>query len=175
MVAGSGTAPNVSGLLTTLSAPDDPGTASGWDDVVSLVTGQVDGRYALGAGDVRLLLAADSYKFASVTRPAAGPHETAVDYLAERTGGVQVTPAHSDGLVDNRASSNGAVYHFGRCRSDVGGRFHHRGSVHWRGVGKSRVHSARAMGVHCAKVGRFLAPKIKDRVIASATIAIPFR
>ena len=92
MVAGDGTAPNVSGLLTTLTAADDPTAVSAWDDIVSLVTGGVDGRYALTARDVRLLVASDSYKFASVTRPAAGPHETAVDYLAERTGGVQVCP-----------------------------------------------------------------------------------
>ena len=93
VIAGNGTAPNINGFYSALTATPatNPNAVSDWDDLVKLVSSNVDGRYALTAGDVRLLMGADSYAFASVTKAATGPNETALDFVSQRAGGHQVS------------------------------------------------------------------------------------
>ena len=93
VIAGDGTAPNVNGFYSALTATPatTPSAVSDWDDLVKLVSSNVDGRHALTAGDVRLLMGADSYEFASVTRASTGPNETGLDFVSQRAGGHQVS------------------------------------------------------------------------------------
>ena len=103
LIAGNGTSPNINGFYSALTATPatDPSTVSDWGDLVSLATSPVDGRHALTAMDVRLLLGADSYKFASVTMAANGPHETGLQAIVAASGGVQVSanvPAADSGI-----------------------------------------------------------------------------
>ena len=118
VIAGDGTSPNINGFYSALTATPatDPSTVSDWDDLVKLVTANVDGRHSLTAGDIRLLMGADSYAFASVTRAAVGPNETALDFVSQRSGGHQVS-AHvptavsdiSNVLAYRSANPGGAV------------------------------------------------------------------
>ena len=103
LLAGNGVAPNVSGLFSGLTAipATDPSSVSDWDDLVSLATANVDGRHALTAADVRILMGADAYKYASVTRAAAGPYETGLQAIVAASGGLQVSanvPAADDSI-----------------------------------------------------------------------------
>ena len=117
LIAGNGTSPNVNGFFSALTATPatDPSTVSDWGDLVSLATSPVDGRHALTAMDVRLLLGADSYKFASVTRAATGPHETGLQAIVAAAGGVQVSanvPAAASSIarvLAYRAANPGAA------------------------------------------------------------------
>ena len=117
VLAGDGVAPNLNGFYSALTATPatDPTAVADWDDLVKLLTSNVDGRHALTAGDIRLLMGADAYEFASVTRAAVGPNETALDFVSQRSGGHQVSAhvpaAASDisNVLAYRAANPGAA------------------------------------------------------------------
>ncbi len=82
-ITGNGTAPNVSGILTTITAPTTPSDVFTWADAVKSVTGAVDGKYAATAADVGLLVPSDLYPELSTKTMTAGVTRTALEYLAD--------------------------------------------------------------------------------------------
>ena len=62
---GDGTAPNVSGFLTKLTAPDNPSAVANFAAYASARSKLVDGRYAMDSGSVRVVCGADTYAHAS--------------------------------------------------------------------------------------------------------------
>ena len=65
IVSGNGTAPNVSGFLKALTAPDDPTAVAKFEDYASARAGEVDGRYAQSEDDVKVLVGAETYRHAA--------------------------------------------------------------------------------------------------------------
>ena len=65
IVAGNGTAPNVSGFVTELTDPDNPTAVAAFADYASARAQQVDGKYAQSEDDVRILVGAATYAHAA--------------------------------------------------------------------------------------------------------------
>ena len=82
-INGNGTAPNVAGILSTITAPTTPTDIFTWADAVKSVTGAVDGKYAATAGDVGLLVPSDLYPELSTKTATSGVLRTALEYLAD--------------------------------------------------------------------------------------------
>ena len=80
-----------SGLLDTLTAPDDPTVVnSTFAATIALVAGGVDGRYARNFRECRLLVGADSYGSIAGSF-AANVAVSASDYILERSGGLRAS------------------------------------------------------------------------------------
>ena len=62
VLTGDGVAPNPSGFFTKLSDPTATSNAAMVGDFVAAVAGQVDGKHAMDAGEIRLLVGADTYE-----------------------------------------------------------------------------------------------------------------
>ena len=90
-IAGSGTAPNVNGLINQLTDPGNPTAIATFDAFVESFADQVDGLFATMVRQVVIVTNPDAYKLAAQTfRGTAangGPALTAADYLTAATGG----------------------------------------------------------------------------------------
>lgn len=80
---GDGSAPNVSGLLDALTDPANPGSRTGWADYVQAVAASVDGRYANGPGQIRMLMGPGLYADAATTLHATASVSAAARYIQE--------------------------------------------------------------------------------------------
>ena len=90
-VTGDGTAPNVSGFLTELSAPSTlPTIIASFSDVIGGVAQQVDGRYARNIREARMLVGTATYARAAV-QFSSGGDISAADYLLQRSGGINAS------------------------------------------------------------------------------------
>ena len=91
IVAGQAANPVVPGFLGTgLAAPADPAVISDFAAYVASTAGQIDGRYAMSAGDVRLLVGADTIAHMH-SLFSAGSGESAAGYVARLFGGLRVS------------------------------------------------------------------------------------
>ena len=68
-------------------------------DIRKLGGGQVDGRYASGKADIRVLMGATTYGLADTLYPSNGDM-SAVDSLQAETGGVRVSPPRRRGRFE---------------------------------------------------------------------------
>ena len=95
VVSGDGSAPNVSGFLTELTAPADPGAASTWNEYLAAFTGEVDGINAFMLSDLRSVIGSASFTYLeTLFRTGAqdnGPRASACEYVKSRTGGQMVS------------------------------------------------------------------------------------
>ena len=83
---GNGTAPNVSGFLSALTAPTAPTAIATFSDFVGAASQAVDGRYARNLPGVKMLVGATTYALAGTLMNTSG--DVAVsDYLIARSGG----------------------------------------------------------------------------------------
>ena len=91
-VNGSGTAPNVSGILNAVTATPstDPTGADSFSDLASRFTSAVDGLYANDLADLRLVMRGDIYSHMASTFATNDDSVSAYDHLRERVGGVMV-------------------------------------------------------------------------------------
>ena len=91
VLSGDGTAPNVSGFLTTLTAPSAPtGTAASFAQFLAAHVAGVDGLYASGLQGVRMLVGVDSYKIAAAAFNTNGDVASS-DYLTVHSGGLRTS------------------------------------------------------------------------------------
>ena len=86
IINGNGTAPNVSGLVASLTAPANPTAISAFSDFVSSAAGAVDGRFARNLTGVRTLVGPQSYQLAASVM-SAGAETALADYMIARSGG----------------------------------------------------------------------------------------
>ena len=97
IIAGDGTAPNLSGFLDATSGPLGAApTASGssaytWAQYVALLTGRVDGLYANALSEVRCLVGPGIFRHQAGIYRAAETDETAEDYYRVRSGGYRIS------------------------------------------------------------------------------------
>ena len=91
IISGNGTAPNLGGLISQLTAPTSPTDIATFDMFVGAFAGAIDGLWAPMMADVSMVTNVDAYKLAAKTfRGTAangGPVETSADYLRKATGG----------------------------------------------------------------------------------------
>ncbi len=83
---GNGTAPNVSGFLSALTAPTAPTTVATFSDFVGAASQAVDGRYARNLPGVKMLVGATTYALAGTLMNPSGDVALS-DYLIARSGG----------------------------------------------------------------------------------------
>ena len=83
---GNGTAPNVNGFLSALTAPTAPTTVASFSDFVGAASRAVDGRYARNLTGVRTLVGAATYALAGTLMNTSGDVALS-DYLIARSGG----------------------------------------------------------------------------------------
>ena len=88
IVSGSGTAPNLDGLLHQLTDPSAPAAGvEDWPRLVAVSSGAIDGLYAYECADVKSLVGVETYRLAASTfRGTDGPISAAA-YLRSTTGG----------------------------------------------------------------------------------------
>ena len=92
IIAGDGTAPNVSGLANgALTAPVDPSNVFTWSDAVRAVASQVDGKYAATPAQVRTLVDPALYPELAVSLHATASVSAAARYIEQISGGVRVS------------------------------------------------------------------------------------
>ena len=104
------------GLLTgTKLANHDAAAVTDYAAYVNMAFGRVDGRYASGAGAIRVLMGASVYAHAGATYRNASVDRTALDRLMDITGGVQVSD-HVPAAVGNKQN---AVIRLGMRRDMV--------------------------------------------------------
>ncbi len=83
---GSGTAPNLQGLVGRLTDPDDPTDVADWDAFAGLAADHVDGLWASMESDVALLVNVDAYKLAAKTFRQPGSVGTPADQYSDTPG-----------------------------------------------------------------------------------------
>ena len=83
---GNGTAPNVSGFLSALTAPTAPTAIATFSDFVGAASQAVDGRYARNLTGVKMLVGAATYALAGTLMNTSGDVALS-DYLIARSGG----------------------------------------------------------------------------------------
>ena len=105
------------GLLTgTKLADHDAAAVTTFASYLSqFVFGRVDGRYAMQAGDLRILMGSSTYAHAGATYRAAQADDQALDVLMAKTGGVRVS-AHVPAVSANKQD---AVIRLGARRDMV--------------------------------------------------------
>ena len=117
IIAGQAANPTIPGFLGTgLAAPNPlPAVVADFAAYVSSTAGQIDGRYANSAGDVRLLVGPNTISHMH-SLFQAGSGESAASYLARLFGGLRVsahvpakTNANVQGAVVARGSQRAAV------------------------------------------------------------------
>ena len=89
-VGGSGTAPNVAGLLGQLTRPTDPTDVADFDALLAAVAAQVDGKWATSLRDVVTVTNPATYRLSAAAFRDVDAHRgdvAASAYLADRTGG----------------------------------------------------------------------------------------
>ena len=60
--AAANVSPAVAGLVSQLTAPDDPDAVASWSDYLTTYSGRVDGKYSSDGSNVRLMVNADTFK-----------------------------------------------------------------------------------------------------------------
>jgi len=108
IINGNGTAPNVNGFYSELTAPSNPGAASTWLNYLEIFTSKVDGLNAYMLSDIIAIEGPTTYQYvASLFRTGAtdnGPRESAAEYVRQRTGGITVSsrvPAAASNIQSN--------------------------------------------------------------------------
>ena len=91
VIAGDGAAPNVSGLLAEIAAPNVPADVANHAAYIQAAAGAVDGRGAQNLTQVRTLAAVDVYQNAASNFTTSGDSSGA-DYLLQRSGGFRASP-----------------------------------------------------------------------------------
>ena len=91
IVSGDGTSRNVSGFLSELEAPDNPGAVTTWVQYVANFTGLVDGLNAYELSDVRSVIGSASFVYAETLYRTNQSDMSAQAYMRERTGSVSVS------------------------------------------------------------------------------------
>ena len=91
VIAGNGTAPNVSGLVNALTAPADPSDVFTWTDAVRAVASQVDGKFAATPSQVRTLVDPKLYPELAVSLHATASVSAAARYIESISGGIRVS------------------------------------------------------------------------------------
>ena len=104
LLAGANLASNAAAAITTFA-----------DYLSRFCYGRIDGRYAMMAGDVRMLMGAGTYAHAGATYRANEDSTNALDRLMEKTGGVRVS-AHVPVVAGNKQN---AVVRLGMRRAMV--------------------------------------------------------
>ena len=93
IIAGSGTAPEPTGLFGSLTDPTDPSKKATWKDFVSVPGKHVDGRYARVPTDIKMLVGSDTIGLMAETVPASGGADrTALEAFRDLGGGIMVSP-----------------------------------------------------------------------------------
>ena len=89
---GNGTAPNVEGIRNAISATPttNPANADTFSEMVERFMGEVDGLYANGPGDMRLVMRNDIFQFMASTFATNDDSVSAYNYLQARVGGITV-------------------------------------------------------------------------------------
>ena len=89
---GNGTAPNVEGIRNAISATPttNPANADTFSELVERFMGEVDGLYANGPGDMRLVMRNDIFQFMSSVFATNDDSVSAYNYLQARVGGITV-------------------------------------------------------------------------------------
>ena len=118
VLTGNGTSPNVSGLLSALTAPSDPSDVFTWVDAVKSVAAQVDGKYAASPAQVRMLADSQLYRELAVSLHATASVSAASRYIESISGGIRVSanlpaptasPANIATALISRTAQVGAV------------------------------------------------------------------
>ena len=90
-ISGNGTAPNVTGLIKQLTAPDAPSDVVTFDTFVSTVAGFVDGKWAMTTGDVVSIVNPETYRLSAATFQTVATggkgEQAASSYLQRESGG----------------------------------------------------------------------------------------
>ena len=79
----------------------DRGSVSSWGHYKSLVTGQVDGRFAASEADIRVVMGTPTFKHASGVYRATETAESGVDAMRNMSGGVRVS-AHIPAVASSK-------------------------------------------------------------------------
>ena len=100
-VNGSGTAPNVSGVIHAVGATPstNPTNADDFSEISARILGEVDGLGAYGPMDLRLVMRSDIYTHLAATFATNDDSVSAYDHLSARVGSIQVNntiPAKSN-------------------------------------------------------------------------------
>ena len=90
VIAGDGTAPNVSGFLSEIDEAAVPGEEASYSFVLTAVAAGVDGRAARNLSEIRTIAGVDSYQVAAGL-VASGSDLAATDYLSEKSGGFRAS------------------------------------------------------------------------------------
>ena len=90
---GDGSAPNVQGIRTAISATPstDPANVDDYSEITQRFAAEVDGINAYMLSELRIAMSADTYKHAITQYRGNNSELTAYDWLMERSGGVQVS------------------------------------------------------------------------------------
>ena len=91
IVNGNGTSPNLSGILDQLTASSAGSDAETFDTYVKHSADGVDGLWANGLADVRMLVGPNTYRHAAATFRGTDGGTSAADYLKTHTGGFRAT------------------------------------------------------------------------------------
>lgn len=90
---GNGTAPNIKGLVPTLTAPTDPTTVADFDDFVGTFADSIDGLWASRTREVSMVVNVDAYRLAAKAFRDVGTNNghrgdvSFADYAMTHTGG----------------------------------------------------------------------------------------
>ena len=90
VLAGDGTAPNQAGFLDALTEPDAPAAVADFGSILGAHVSGVDGLYAHGLADVRMLTGPATYKLAAAAFRTTGDVASS-DYLATHSGGLRAS------------------------------------------------------------------------------------
>ena len=92
VVSGNNTAPNLNGVNTQLTAATAPAAGvETFDRYVAAASSHVDGLYATGMADIRLLVGPHTYRHAAATFRGTDGETAAQTYLASHTGGLRAS------------------------------------------------------------------------------------
>lgn len=110
-ILGTGTAPYVEGLITGLTAPNNPTAIVKADDIFTAATDRVDGLTAADERDVRILTGVQTYKKISGEKTTGGDY--VLPKVRERIGGLRSTAQ----IPDAPKNGNGANIQVGLAYS----------------------------------------------------------
>ena len=87
-ITGNGTAPNVAGIISQLTDPENPTSVATFDAFVSSFADSVDGLWAAAVEEISMVANVDAYKLSAKTFRTSGDASiTAANYLKATTGG----------------------------------------------------------------------------------------
>ena len=150
VITGTGTAPNLTGILERLSAPTAPGaTVAVFDDFVGRFTEGIDGLWASTMQEVAIVCGPDTYKVAAKafrdgTGGNANRGEIAFsDYAMANFGGFWTNKRMPDTASNIQA---GILYRKGRNMAGGGGAMRTAVCPHWNEVSIDDIYSGSASG-----------------------------